>query len=389
MSKQIPIEARKLVRFVFWGACSYLLAFSVMYVLTRVLGMANKPGYAVTQAVILPVNFLLNRYLVFSSTSQGMFRQSARYLAVNVTMRFVDWLVFAFAEGILGLPDYVAIGCGLCCAYPLKFAAYRIGVFGDDSPPSEAAVPAAAEDGGDYVSPQGKMALLPEYYRWMFGYFHEFIRGKVVELGSGQGHGIPFYLDSTESILAVDSSAELLEQLEKRLASEKIKTARADLNDDWDFAGDGTVDTFMAMDILEHLEDDGKITRQIAAKLRPGGRLVVKVPAQSRLYGPMDEASGHARRYDRGRLTALMADAGLVTEFCRHVNPLGALTYALRRKRRTNLSKTFTRGQLRIINRLMPLLSILDAVPGLRGLSLVGVFSKPEARRSAPFQESP
>lgn len=374
----VKIEARKFAGFVFWGAFSYLLAFSFMYLLTQVIGVGNKVGYAITQIFILPINFLLNRYLVFASTSENMMRQGAKYLVVNVTMRCVDWLVFAFFETVLGWPYYAAIVCGMASAYPLKFLAYRVGVFGASTADGGQGEEGTASSADDYVPAQDKMALLPNYYRWMFRYFHDCIRGRVVELGCGQGHSIGLYLGKAEDVLAVDTNAELLKELETRLSSNKVRTARGDLNGSWDFVEDNSADTIVALDILEHLEDDREAAGRMAAKLREGGRVLVKVPAQSRLHGPVDEASGHLRRYDLDQLTALMENAGLTTEFCRHVNPFGALAYTLKRKHGTNLSRTFTRGQLKAINRLMPLISIFDAIPGLRGLSLVGVFVKPE-----------
>ena len=49
---------------------------------------------------------------------------------------------------------------------------------------------------------------------------------------------------------------------------------------------------------------------RVLADLKPGGKVVIKVPAQSRLYNAMDEASGHFRRYDDADLRALMEKHG-------------------------------------------------------------------------------
>ena len=54
--------------------------------------------------------------------------------------------------------------------------------------------------------------------------------------------------------------------------------------------------------MLEHIEDDHAAVRAMAAALRPGGRLTLLVPAHPRLYGSLDRAFDHHRRYTRARL---------------------------------------------------------------------------------------
>ena len=58
----------------------------------------------------------------------------------------------------------------------------------------------------------------------------------------------------------------------------------------------------------------------------------------------------------------------------RHMNPAGAWSYRFKKEKKTNFSRTFSPGKLRVVNTLMPVLALLDHVPGLKGLSLIGVF---------------
>jgi hypothetical protein len=63
------------------------------------------------------------------------------------------------------------------------------------------------------------------------------------------------------------------------------------------------------------------------------------------------------------------------------MNPAGAWGYRFKKRKQTNFSKTFSPGRLRVVNALIPALSLLDHVPGLKGLSLIGVFTlRGEAR---------
>jgi SAM-dependent methyltransferase len=77
---------------------------------------------------------------------------------------------------------------------------------------------------------------------------------------------------------------------------------------------DATFDLAVALDVLEHVEDDEAALRQLARVLVPGGRLLVTVPQYGWLWGEHDVLSHHHRRYTRARLLARAARAGMVAE---------------------------------------------------------------------------
>jgi hypothetical protein len=64
--------------------------------------------------------------------------------------------------------------------------------------------------------------------------------------------------------------------------------------------------------VLEHLADDAAALADWAALVRPGGHLMLSVPAFGRRFGPMDTRVGHYRRYDPDQLAARLVGAGLV-----------------------------------------------------------------------------
>ncbi len=75
-----------------------------------------------------------------------------------------------------------------------------------------------------------------------------------------------------------------------------------------------SVDVLLALDLLEHVADDGAAVREFARVLRPGGVLLVTVPACPALWSEHDEALDHLRRYRSARLRAILAGAGLQVE---------------------------------------------------------------------------
>jgi SAM-dependent methyltransferase len=75
--------------------------------------------------------------------------------------------------------------------------------------------------------------------------------------------------------------------------------------------GAAQFDLVCAFEVLEHIEDDQAALAQWAARLRPGGWLLISVPAHQRRFGPWDELVGHFRRYDPPALARLLAGCGL------------------------------------------------------------------------------
>lgn len=75
---------------------------------------------------------------------------------------------------------------------------------------------------------------------------------------------------------------------------------------------DRTFDVVGAFEVLEHQEDDQAALASWARWVRPGGHLILSVPAHPRRFGAADRDVGHFRRYTRAGLQALMTSAGLV-----------------------------------------------------------------------------
>jgi SAM-dependent methyltransferase len=73
---------------------------------------------------------------------------------------------------------------------------------------------------------------------------------------------------------------------------------------------DGTFDVVTALDVVEHIREDEGALREVNRILRPGGVLLVSVPAYRFLWGPHDTALQHFRRYTRREMATLMRRAG-------------------------------------------------------------------------------
>jgi len=83
---------------------------------------------------------------------------------------------------------------------------------------------------------------------------------------------------------------------------------------------DSSFDIICAMDILEHLDDDGKALEEFHRALRPEGILLVTVPAHMFMWGPHDEINMHKRRYTLGEVSVKVRRAGFKIERISYFN---------------------------------------------------------------------
>ncbi|GAA0710656.1 class I SAM-dependent methyltransferase [Dactylosporangium roseum] len=85
----------------------------------------------------------------------------------------------------------------------------------------------------------------------------------------------------------------------------------------------------VALNVLEHIEDDLAAVQAVAGLVRPGGAVVLIVPAFPSAMSRFDRSVGHARRYTRRSLSTVLTAAGLELHDVRYVNPIGLLNWYL------------------------------------------------------------
>jgi SAM-dependent methyltransferase len=104
---------------------------------------------------------------------------------------------------------------------------------------------------------------------------------------------------------------------------------------------DNSFEFVFALNVLEHIADDAAALRQLGAKLRETGRLLIYVPAFKLLWTSLDEKVKHHRRYRRKDLERLTRSAGLSVQKSRYVDSLGffaALTFKIVGSKKADLS---------------------------------------------------
>ena len=85
---------------------------------------------------------------------------------------------------------------------------------------------------------------------------------------------------------------------------------------------DGAFDLVTTLDVIEHIDDDVAALAELRRVLRPGGRLLVAVPAFMFLWGKQDEVSHHRRRYTARSLRQALEAAGFAVDRTSYFNTL-------------------------------------------------------------------
>jgi SAM-dependent methyltransferase len=214
------------------------------------------------------------------------------------------------------------------------------------------------------------MAGAEAYNAWLFERAAPHLGTRVLDAGAGLGTFTELAARGRE-VVAVEPDGACLSSLRRRFAGHPGVTIVAGDATQLEAEMLGTFDSILCFNVLEHIRDDGEALASFRALLRPGGRLLLLVPAHPALYGETDRTVGHERRYAKEVLRRRLASAGLTVDELRHVNPVGALGWLV--SARILRRRDVPAGPLRLYDRLVPVLRVLDAVPSPFGLSLWAV----------------
>ncbi len=116
----------------------------------------------------------------------------------------------------------------------------------------------------------------------------------VIDVGCGTGANVAALTDRYECV-GIDPSAAAVRHAHRRFPDVEFLDGIAP-----EGLGDlaTRADTFLLMDVLEHVEDHRGLLTELVKVLRPGGNILITVPADMRLWTEHDVSHGHYRRYD-------------------------------------------------------------------------------------------
>jgi len=181
--------------------------------------------------------------------------------------------------------------------------------------------------GGDLEA----MMLAAKYYRWIHDTVKPYIGKNVVEVGAGVGSFSKLIMESTpDTMTLIEPAKSMHDKLATNITTTK-KTKVVTHNDylsalEAKFKKDKP-DTFVYINVFEHIEDDEAELARIARLVKKGGHVIIFVPALQALYSDFDKSIGHYRRYSKKSLAELCAKVGLEPVKTRYMDMPGMLPW--------------------------------------------------------------
>ena len=134
--------------------------------------------------------------------------------------------------------------------------------------------------------------------------------GRVIEVGCGSGALLRELAQRGHECVGLETSPDAVEVAGQMLAGFPKARVLAKGEPDWE----GTFDLLMAFEVLEHIEDDHAALREWVRWLKPGGKVILSMPAHMAMWSQRDAWAGHYRRYGQEDMINLAKAAGLKVE---------------------------------------------------------------------------
>ena len=205
------------------------------------------------------------------------------------------------------------------------------------------------------------------YAAWIFEQAQPHLGVQVLEVGAGHGTFTEILSAHGARVVATDVSRRCADVLRERFAGDERVLVVHGATDA--LAALPPFDSAVLINVLEHIPDDDAALRDLAATLKPGGRLILWVPALPFLYSEFDRKIGHHRRYRKPDLKARLTRAGYDVPEIRYMNSAGALAWL-------------------VVARLMRRTPTGGASVIVYDKYFVPVLKRLEGRRGAPFGQS-
>lgn len=159
------------------------------------------------------------------------------------------------------------------------------------------------------------------WFRWRYDLITQLVVSlkkndsfKILDAGCGTGQ-MTKQLEGIGNAIGMDSAPEAIEYAHSRGVQQLVRGSITDPP----FAH-GSFDCVLALDVIEHVDDDMGILTSLYQVIKPGGHLIITVPAFDALWSEHDEINHHKRRYRSPRLRRLVEEAGFTVDRVTYCN---------------------------------------------------------------------
>lgn len=232
-----------------------------------------------------------------------------------------------------------------------------------------------------YVEPYGRGVLnnltgTPQYLAWLTTQLRPHLGATVFEIGAGIGNLSGRLMGKREQYVAAEKDPLYLHALHNRfLRTPNVRVCQLDPERAADYAPwKGQFESALCINVLEAAEDPAAVLGSLHQTLAPNGTLIVLVPQSPALFGSVDRALGHKRRYTKADAVRAIEQAGFTVRAAKSLNKAGWLSWLLFSKifRR----KTINKVTLKIFDKTVWIWRRLDWLLPWPGLSLIVIANK-------------
>ncbi len=220
------------------------------------------------------------------------------------------------------------------------------------------------------------IAKAGQFNYWMYSEFRSFLKGELLEIGSGIGNISQLVVNDGLSVTLSDYNNEYYELLKKKFSGSSyvksiIQTDLLHPNFEENYAGlRGKFDSIFLLNVIEHLQDDAKAVANCNFMLKPGGYLIVLAPAYQWLYCRLDKELGHYRRYTLRKISEVLINKGFKIISKKYFNFLGICGWFFSGK--ILRTKKLGKNEITAFNDLVPFAKMLDKITfNKTGLSVI------------------
>lgn len=227
------------------------------------------------------------------------------------------------------------------------------------------------------VADQERMKAAQRYFAWQSRLAEEQLGKRVLEVGCGMGN-FTSQLHGRELIVGIDVDENCVDLWRQRFAGRGEYIGSVLNAEDPAFLdlAQHRIDSIACLNVLEHIEQDGLVLRQMNRILPQGGRVVLIIPAFEALYGEIDARLGHFRRYTKSSVAKLAEESGFRAKTLRFMNTVGFFGWWANAKifKRTEQSE----DQIAVFDKyIVPVMSRVEGIiPPPFGQSILAVLEK-------------
>jgi len=363
----------RFLRFCMVGAVGFVVDGGILLLLTQGLGLGPLRSRAISFSAAVITTWVINRIWAFRDRPQASIsRELFAYISMQVFGLAINFSLYTYLVLYAEVPfnhPLIALCIATGVSLLFNFATLVKFVFPHKDGP-------ALSKSGQYSGTDNLETMSDA--RNYNGYLASLIFAQadrhmsIVDYGAGIGTFARTCAEHGLSIRCVEPDIE---------QSKIIKASGISVSPTLTEIPNESVDLLYTLNVLEHIEDDQAALLDIYTKLKPGGRLLIYVPAFQILYSSMDRKVGHYRRYTRAELIRKTTNTGFVVLRNRYIDSLG-FAASLLYKMVGSDSGTIGRRSILIYDRLIfPVSRVLDRLfSGLLGKNVYLLAQKPTGR---------